>query len=390
MDTDKKIIKLFKGLNNVSETYRLSPEWFIQADNVDISKTFGVERCDGFVRRTTNSNVTGAYATEDQKRLYLVTNGEIRRMNADMTYVVVKTGLSTTLPVSFDEVNGVVYYTNGVDFGCLEPTGWRPWGISSPSSAPAVSFSSGGSLPSGTYGVYVTHVDDRGMESSNNREEVVLTGSGQLSITDIPQKAGYTTNVYVTQANGTIHFLLKEVAGTSVSYTNQDVLGRELPFVNLDTPRGDTVAVCNGKIWVSEPFPQYDYTVVWSSLPLQYHHFDYSTWGLVVPGIGRMLEVTGDTLVVGTDRQIFAYDEEKLVELADYGVVDGFHGAMIGDSLFFWSLRGLCSVMPFKNLTESKLSVAPGSSASAAVLEKDGMRRYVVALQQNGQPYNRR
>jgi hypothetical protein len=103
-----------------------------------------------------------------------------------------------------------------------------------------------------------------------------------------------------------------------------------------------------------------------------------------------MLETAGESLIIGTDRQVWSYDGEKLQEEANYGVVDGFHPARLEDKLFFWTLRGMCSALPFKNMTEDKFYVAPGTSAGAAMFEKDGSRRYVVALRQGGQPYNRR
>ena len=74
--------------------------------------------------------------------------------------------------------------------------------------------------------------------------------------------------------------------------------------------------------------------------------------------------------------------------LADYGVVPGQHWSMDGEKAFFWSERGLCSALPFSNLTEQHLSVAPGVSAGGAVLKRDGQTRYLVAIQQGGTAFN--
>jgi len=388
MDTERKPITKFKGLNNVANPFRLTPDWAVQIDNVDITRTSGLKRCSGYTRRTTNVGVTGAYATVDQTRLYVVDSGELRQMNADLTYKVLKTGLSS-LPVYFEEHNGVVYYSNGVDFGTLEPGGWRPWGVPVPDSTIQLSLTTG-SLPNARYFVVSTYVDDRGMESGNS-EVAQIEGAGQINVTGIPQKAGYTTNLYATMPNGTVLYLLKESVGTSFSYTLNSTLGRELPFWNVNVPRGLLPEACQGKMWITEWFPQYDYTIIWSSLPLHYHHFAYGEGGLTVPGEVRIMEVAGgDTLIIGTDRQVWSFNGDQLKEEAAYGVVDGYHPVLFDGTLFFWSLRGLCSTLPFKNLTEDKFYVAPGASAGAAVLEKDGTRRYVVALRQGGQPYNRR
>lgn len=387
MDTAKKPLKSFKGLNNVVDPLRLGVEWAVQADNVDINSDQMLSRCRGFTRATTNFAITGAYATKDHKRLYVIDTGELRQVNPDMTYKVLKTGLSSA-KTWFDEVNGVVFFANGTDFGLIEPSGWRPWGNPAPTSPPRLSWVMG-DMPQGVYQVVCTHVDDRGLESANS-EVAVAEGSGLLQITAIPQKAGYTTNVYATMCNGTVFYLLAQRAGTTLTYSSEADLGRELPYWGTDTPRGTIPAFFQGQMYVAEYFPTQDVTALWASLPMQYHHFDFAASGISIPGEVRMLRGAEKGLVIGTDRQIFAYTGEELSELADYGVVTGWHASELDGDLFFWSQRGLCSVFPFKNLTEETVSVAPGQSAGAMVLEKDGMRRYIVALRKDGTAYNRR
>lgn len=388
-DTTKQVVSSFKGLNNVDDPVRLSLEWATQADNVDITKSNGLARCSGYTRVTTNSAITGAYTTKDFERFYVVDSGQLRMMSPGLTsYVVLKTGLSTSLPVWFDEVNSVVFYTNGVDFGMLDATSWQQWGVPSPEVTPTGTWTSGG-LPEGMYQIVCTFVDERGVESGNG-PLMSMIGSGQITLTDIPQLAGHTTNVYVTRQNGTVLYQLVEGAGTSATYNNDGVLGRELPYWGTDIPRGSIVAYYDGRLYCAEPYPQDNYTAIWRSLPLQFHHFDYAMEGLAVPGVVKMMKASSEALIIGTDDKIFAYDGEKLEELADYGVVYGWHGTLLDGKLFFWSLRGLCSAMPFKNLTERTVSVAPGSSAGGTVLEKDGMRRYVVALRTGGVAFNRR
>jgi hypothetical protein len=387
MDTDKKPIKSFMGLNNVDDPLRLGLVWAEQADNVDITYDNMLARCRGFTKRSTNFAITGAYATKDRKRLYVIDTGELRQVNADMTYSVLKTGLSSA-KTWFEEVNGVVFYANGTDYGMIEPSGWRPWGIEEPLTQPVLTWATG-NLPYGMYRVTCTYVDSRGLESSNGFI-VETAGSGLLQITGIPQKAGYTTNVYVTMCNGTVFMLLKDRAGTSCTMNDEIALGREIPFWDLNGPQGTIIAHFEGKMYVAQYFPSMDYTAIWFSFPLHYHHFDFGSQGVIVPGEVRMLKSAEKGLVIGTDRKIYVYDGERLSDLADYGVVPGWHASELDGDVYFWSQRGLCSVFPFKNLTEETVSVAPGQSAGAMVLEKDGMRRYIVALRKDGSAYNRR
>jgi hypothetical protein len=380
-------IKAFKGLNNVGDPQRLGLSWLTQADNVDVTDRSALVRAGGFAQRSTNFAVTGAYATNDLQRLYVVDQGEMRQMNLDLTgYTVLRSGL-TAAKMYFEEVNGVVFYSNGVDFGLLEPDGPRPWGIAPPT-APAVAVIAG-SLPAGTYQVVCTLVDSRGQESSNSAVVVATTvADGGLLITP-PQVAGHTTNVYVTEPNGTVFFLFGDAA--VCAYTDpRGARGRELPFQDLDTPRGSILAHFQGQMYAGEYFPDLDQSVIWRSLPLHYHLFNLGGEAIAVPGAVRMVVGLAEALIIGTDRQIWAYDGETIKELAPYGVVPGWHASKKNNALYFWSLRGLCRALPFANLTESTVSVPPGLSAGAAVIESNGMRRYVVALRKGGEAFNRR
>jgi hypothetical protein len=383
--------KSFLGLNNVGDPQRLGLNWLVIADNVDITDRNAIVRARGFTQATTNFAITGAYATKDNKRLYVVDAGELRQMSADLSsYVVLRTGLSPQ-KVNFEEVNGAVFFSNGIDFGIIDPqVGYRPWGLAAPIPPKAVA-TAGGGLAAGVYQVVCTYTDEFGLESSNSIPvAVTVAGGNRISITEIPQAAGCITNIYITEPNGTIFFFVKERTSSSATFDVGMAKYEELPFQNLDVPRGVLPAYFQGCMYLAEDFYPLEQSVIWCSLPLHYHHFNYSGAGIGVPGHVRMLKGLAEHLIIGTDRQIFAYDGAKLTELAPYGVTPGWHASELKEALYFWSLRGLCRAMPFTNLTESTVSVPPGLSAGATVMEKDGMRRYVVALHSGGDAYNRR
>lgn len=393
--------KTFLGLNNVSDKLRLKNiGWLTQADNVIVTPTQALERAKGYTRSTTNTALQGAYATKDLQRLYLIDNGELRRYDPGLTtYSVLRSGLSPW-PYSFDETNGVVYYSNGVDLGMITADSRAmPWGIEAPSTPYVVQGT--GSLYRGVYSVVTTRVDADGLESSNSPVTEVYCATGSaIVLTEIEEVAGYTNNVYVTQPDGTIFFLAGEDVGNHYTITNVRNVGRELPYWNTNTPRGGLPCFFQGRMHTAEWFPELDITVIWRSLPLQYHHFDPGQEAFTVPGQARFVDATGygpsgtgyekGTLIIGTDRQVWGWTGENLVELAAYGVVPGWHASLHKDHLYFWTLRGLCRAMPFMNLTEGTVSVPPGLRAGGTVVEKDGMRRYVVALIKGGEAYNRR
>lgn len=389
MSIAKQATSTFRGLNNVQDPLRLPRGWLTQADNVNVTAAGALERCRGFAQVSTNFAINGAYSTRDFKRLYVVDAGELRQMNVDMTYTVLRTGLANAR-MQFEEVNGLVFYTNGVDYGVIEPSGsLRSWGIAPPGAAVATA-SAGGALAEGLYQFVCTLVDDRGMESGSGDVAAVNAVAGErIALTSIPQVAGFTTNVYATGCNSTVYQLIQEGASDNLLYDATTPLLEELAFWGLNEPRGAIPAEFKGVMYVAEAFPEFDQSVIWPSLPLHYHHFDTAGDGIVVPGTVRMLRACKDALICGTDRGIYAYADEGLVQLADYGVVPGWHASRSGDALYFWSQRGLCRALPFANLTESTVSVPPGLSAGAMVIEEDGMRRYVVALHAGGEAFNR-
>ena len=129
--------------------------------------------------------------------------------------------------------------------------------------------------------------------------------------------------------------------------------------------------------------------MIWFSQPLAFHLFDQSKDFIMVPGRVTMLAPHDSGLVIGTDKRIHAYTGDQLADHAPYGVVPGQHWSEDDDKrILFWSKRGLCASLPFTNLTESQVSVAPGASAGGCVIRTGGQRRYLSVIQQGGSAFN--
>ena len=131
---------------------------------------------------------------------------------------------------------------------------------------------------------------------------------------------------------------------------------------------------------------------MWFSEALAFHLFNLNSGFFIVPGRVTMLAPTEDALLIGTTARIFAYSE-KLDLLAKYGVVPGQHWVedeQVDGSkrILFWTTRGVCSALPFTNLTEKNVSVAPGIRAGGTIVRQGGQKRYLVALQQGGSAFN--
>ena len=110
-------IARFNGLNNVADPLRLGLEWLTQADNIDITSTGAIEKRAGYTQ-TLSGTITDAYSTEDFTRLYIVDGGVLKAMTSPSTAITLLAGLDSA-PMHFTEVNGHVFFSNGMDSGII-------------------------------------------------------------------------------------------------------------------------------------------------------------------------------------------------------------------------------------------------------------------------------
>ena len=165
--------------------------------------------------------------------------------------------------------------------------------------------------------------------------------------------------------------------------------GEDLDVLFGTLPVGaDVIQFWGGRMYAAQYFPGMNQTAVWVSEPMGFHLFNLDSGFFLMPGRVLMLAPHDKALIVGTDSHIYAYDGQKLDDLADYGVVPGQHWAEDNDQTYFWTARGVCSALPFTNLTEKQISVAPGLRAGGCIVNSGGQKRYVAVLQQGGVPFN--
>lgn len=381
-------VRAFKGLNTTDDPIRLGLGWLTQADNCDIVDS-SLRRCHGFAQSLeADATLRGVYATQDEQRLFVVDGLSLSILNLDFTTTELAT-LTGTGAMYFAEGNGQVFCTNGTDFLIIEAdNSVKTWGIPEPEQ-PEVTVTTG-PLSAGQYQVCCTLVHEDGREGGNCPPVVVdLADNSGLTIVPV-QVDGYTTNVYVTNCDGTVFFLLAENASVANYNVGPDSLGLEFEFYNANAPHGIMPAIFKGQMYLAEYYPSVDQSVIWWSADTLYHLFDDSAGGIQVPGQVLMVGACEAGIVIGSDRKHFGWDGTTLTELADYGVVSGHHAARLGPLLYWWSRRGLCRGLPFVNLTENTVSVAPGSNAGGIVMQRDGSLRYVVALERGGTAYNSR
>lgn len=382
-------VKAFNGLNNVADPIALGLSWLKTADNINVTPAGGITRRSGYSLAQAG-NFPSGYATVDEQRLYLVEDLQLKTI-----YGTVLAALTSTAPMWWTEVEGVVFFNNGTDSGLIQPDNTvLPWAWPVPGT-PTLSAISGNLAP-GLYRVRCTYLLPDGRETGpGDVAELRLEAGHALQIADIPQVAGLRTTVYLAPANSTVFLFADTPLGASLLWRYPpEVLGMELNNVDaFPLPAGSSlVQEWRGRIFVAMYDAEGDQTVLWQSQALGYHLFNVASDYLLLPGKVLMLAPHAQGLVIGTERAIHAFDGTNLVRLADYGVVPGQHWDFEGDGaaarLLFWSTRGLCAALPFANLTEGHVSVAPGASAGGAVLRMRGASRYFVALQKGGTAFN--
>ena len=388
---DPTKLNTFGGLNNVADPMRAGWEFQSVADNVNGTDSNGMELREGYQAFLSTTNVTGSYSTTDYSRMFIVDNGSLKRVHADGTALTLYSGLSGT--PHWTEMNDVVYLSCGTAKLQIElDNEVREWGVPIPAD-PAVTATTG-NLFGGLYQVCLTYTDSHGREGGPSVPiEITLLDASGITVSSIPQVAGYISNLYVTDMDGTVFYRADMPTGVTAHTLTWPASGRELTLGGVDPPpvNGEYLAVFRSSIYMSEYMPAADQTIVWFSLPLGYHLFNMSADYFLVPGEVTQLHGSETALVVTTQTRVYLYDGAKLAQAAEYGTVSGQHADLGADGrIYFWTKRGLCRAAPFENLTEARISIAPGGQAGGTILERNGYRKYVAVVQSGGDAYNSR
>jgi len=356
------------------------------------------------VRRGTVKRYSGTpryqFTTRDRQRMLFVDGLSLKELHPDFTATTLA-ALTSTARMYWFEANGDIYYTNGADSGIVRGTTIMLWGLPLPP-WPTVSTASAtaGDLPAGTYQIVCQYRDNFGrLSGMRDAMTVYLSDNNALVIANIPQVPGWTTRVLLSEPDGDEVFVALETTETAELWNGplldlaQEAEVSGTRFFGLEAlPEGATVtALHRGRAYAAVVYP--DFTAVYPSQPALYHLFDLSDV-IEIPGQVRGMLGTPYGLVIATDRAVYVRgDDRSLVAVAGYGVPEGWPLTMadMGSTVYVWTLRGLLegSGNGWGNVTEQRLSVAPGEQAYSYVVEHDGFKQLMMLLQTGGVSYNR-
>lgn len=361
-------LRNFAGISNTSPARSIKKNELADATDVIIEDSGAVRQRDGYTQALALANTT-SYQTFDGVT-YVVSGGILYRMNADLT----KTAIVASTATEFCDESRYLFTNDGVQVHNGVPSSIN---IPTPQYEPQVTVIPG-TNPAGLYTILCTHSNSQGVEGGTSPPlSARLSAPGDLSVT-IPALAGHTANVYVTDADGEVFYL----QGTR--FQLDPILVNANPF-----PTGaDKIEYFNTRMYVS--VPQGDYTTVFYSEPNHYHLYGFNDAYFVVTGKVEAMKATQNGIVIATNSEVYFYDGIDLVKIADYGVVPGRPIVRKPDkSLLIHTTRGVCSAMPFTELTQAKVSLPMGGQCSAALMYVDGAKLFVGLHDGSGTAFNK-
>ena len=232
-------------------------------------------------------------------------------------------------------------------------------------------------------------VDGSSLKDFNGNVLAVLTSSAPMFWAEVNENVYFNngTDSGVIAPDHSVSLWRGAPVSYGAGFKGDD--GKDLGVLFDTLPLGATVIQhWRGRMYAAQFFPSENQTAVWFSEAMGFHLFNLDSNFVMLPGKVEMLAPHDDALVVGTDERVYAYSGDKLATLAEYGVVPGQHWARDDQQILFWSTRGLCAALPFQNLTEKQISVAPGVHAGGCLVRSGGQKRYLASLQQGGSPFN--
>ena len=363
----------FQGEINTLHARRMPLGSLRSSKNVDLTDGGSVVARNGYALSKALTAATWAYSTVDQQLSALIDNGTLYRVNNDLTLTSLKSGVSTEDTFQA-EVGGDIYTNTGLIISLNEVNDLR---IATP--APPQVIATSGNLPAGTYQFLCTNSATDGREGGvSDVVSVELTDVGGFQVIT-------NGNAYMTQVDGTAFFFVG--AGTQIiedfdfGYRLNDVQFNSFPMPE----NAQRIELFQAKMYCSVFDQISGVTFVFYSKPFHYHLWDIEKDFFVVSGEVRMLKATNEVLVIGSDIEVNAWDGDKLSMLANYGVPRGEPGFVtVAGVAEFWTVRGFCRAMPFENVTQQKVSVAPGTYCATMHIEQNGFNRFIALTDVGG------
>lgn len=379
------------GMNNRLPPDKLDTEdgTFAQSiTSADVTAAGTVSRRKGYTQTVAGSDCHSCWGTPDHG--FMVDGTTLYRLTIQ-NGTVAKTSLATVTPgrqFSYADVGQEVYMSNGVQFFRVSRTGvLSDATIELPHTSPNATVVAG-ALSAGLYRIVVSHVAADGGESGTSYPiSVQVTENTSIALTNIPQRAGHTTNVYATPPDGDTFFLVAQNVGSSYTISSVSTYGeRPQALLKVPMPAGTIVRYLNGRLLVAAGNVLY-YSETW-----YLGVYTPSTNYIMFPDTITMVEPCQNGFYLSAD-QTYWIDgdllQADLNPVLPYKAVLGTSAQVPHANAVWWmSERGAVLGSQdgqVKNLQESTVAVQPALVGASLYREQDGMKQMLSALfgQQN-------
>ena len=368
-----KTINSFFGVRNLSNDRSIPDNALTRAVDVDIDDAGIILRRQGYQYTLPISNVTSAYTTLAGDS-YVVSSGVLSRIDDGL----VPHALAPSTATSFCDSGKVLFTNDG-----LKVQNDRVTDLNLPpaDNVPLTLTTAPGDWPAGTYSAVYTYSGASGLEGPAGAVASVTIAEGRVVLAaHPPQLSGYTTTVYITEADGTVFYAADDRS------IDPDIMSSDVFPVG-----GTTIAWFNSSLYVGMPQANGS-TIIGYSLPFKPHLFDWAAKYIIIPGDVRAMYGRTEGLVICTDAAILLYDGAALITLASYGVPAGQTIAPSADgaTILIWSNHGVLTFPPFTNQTEDKCSLPAGKHAAVATVVRDGIEQLIILTDGQSAAYNAR
>jgi hypothetical protein len=391
-----------RGLNTANPSYEIGADELSLAENIDLDRLGKIRSIrEGYQTRVQTTNAHSLFS--NGKFLFFCDNGWLCSLDSTSYAVYQITPVNAQRPLSFVDINGVVYWSNGEQSGRLFSGQLFDGGIpESVTSQPCVRVVDG-NLPSGMYQVAVTFVNAGGEESGTCAPRLItLTGTSGIECFDIPSPVGSTSvRVYLSATNGEELFLQKQSDIRSSVTITDFTYGLRIKTLLLDKfPQCDILQYFSGRLFGAKG------SVLYFSEALQYELCHLVNNFIPFEDEITLIAPTNDGMYIGTkDKTWFVSGTEpkefKVVTDYPYGALRGTLQTVacsllgmtdaLGTVPFWYSTLGAVLGLQggiIKPIHENRVAVEGFSHGSTLLKVKNGTNQLITSLKKTHSPHS--
>jgi hypothetical protein len=395
-------IAAFKGLNNVVSPESTPPEFLKKALNIDIDKLGGIAKRKGYSLKD-SGNYISIWASENRLGCFANKNGNLIEVKSDYSVSTVKSNISND-PVSFDEVDGVIYYTSDAHNGMIVNGVHKDWGIPKNILAPTLSLAVG-TLSEGTYQVSFTYVRSDGIESGATPASMITVPNGSGISLNIPNTSIpdiVYSRIYCSEPNGKVlYYAGLSLLNSTFTIGSTSSFSNPFKMFNLDkAPTGHIVKYYRGRIYIAQD------NVLWYSEPYQYQHFNLGSNYFEFPERIREVMPVEDGIWLGSDRLYYLSGDSpesfKRSTKEHIKIVEGTASKISGSYIhldntpigYKWLVTSDLGIFVLFNqglvinLTSQNVALEGSDLGTSVFLQDSGLNQYLSILKTNGNPNN--